>query len=227
MIGGVAIVSLVILPFVLGYLFIQQLAQNASTTAHGFVAPTSTLPGLGQKGYHCGGKARLPCGAGLVCSTDSSPLPTEGVCVSATPAVATSTISSITLQQSGACQMTFPACDRGYACIPSVTGASCAAIGSNTILPRILTAKLDGASYADGVYRAPPGTNISITVQASNATAMTYRFGSGETGSFKKSKGGTFTGSFVMGSRVSDDLVVIAASATGASPLWFRVASIQ
>jgi hypothetical protein len=226
-VGAVVIIAMMVVPFVLGYLFVQRIAQT-STNTHGFVAPTSTVPGLGSLGYRCGGTARLPCGAGLVCSTEASSKPTEGVCIAAPKPSTTQPVSTILrLQQSGACQLSLPTCDRGFACVPDNAGSSCIAIDSKGSVPHILSTKIEGASYSDGLYSAPPGTVISLTVQATNATTVTYHLSSGQNGALQKAKGGVFTGSFVLSRNTHDDLALVASSSAGASPLWFRVASIQ
>jgi hypothetical protein len=126
-------------------------------------------------------------------------------------------------------------CSAGLFCSGVKSGSgSCKEIAADA--PHILSIKLEGAQPTQAWYRAKPGTEIQLTVQASNAASASAvldnlsgaRAASAGIDQLTKSPGGVYTGGFTVTAGMSASLEVTVVAANGdESSLAVKVASTE
>lgn len=205
-IGGIFAVLLMALPIII----VSVIYLRSGPGSFPASSTTQSANGLGEEGSACGGPMRLPCRPGLSCETaEAGEL---GVCVKAQPAVESHRVGML----DEACGETSGRCGVGLACKTSPGTTSGVCIGETATSPKVLSVRLDGMQQDQGWYRAEPGTDVKITVQAVNAKSASVYLEPYSTGTartklvdLEREEGGTFVGTFKVPSHLNAELDVI------------------
>jgi len=127
-------------------------SQNASV-------PMADIGTLGAK---CGGRDRLPCAPGLLCNTPPGQFAnTEGVCVKDNAPTA------VVANEGEECDGWNIICHPGYTCQKNGgdKGICINTAGTKAFIYSLIP---NGAELDNGIYKAPVGTKLHMTVEAVN-----------------------------------------------------------